>query len=168
MNDRIASRLSAVAAAAALVTLTTGCGMMKKPSASIIGVKVKDVSMTNATMLFDVKVENPNSVALPMSNVDYALSSRGRQFVDGKADLQGTVPAGGSKTLGIPVRISFLELVKVVQGARPGATIPYKAAMGLSVNVPVLGPLRVPMSKEGNLSIPSASGVLDKLKGLTE
>ena len=75
-------------------------------------------------MLFDVEVDNPYAVPLPMSNVDYALSSQGQQFLTGKGDVQGTVPAGGSKTLGVPVQISFLELINAVKGARPGVTIP--------------------------------------------
>ena len=79
-----------------------------------------------------------------MSNLDYALSSQGQQFADGKADVQGTVPAGSSKNLGVPVRVNFTQLLSMVKGARPGATIPYKADMGLSVSVPALGPMRVP------------------------
>ncbi len=168
MDGRAMNRCLSVVAAAMLSAGATGCGMIGRPSAQIMGVKVQDISLTDATMLFDVKVDNPYSVPLPMSNVDYALSSQGQQFLTGKADVQGAVPAGGSKTLGVPVRISYLELIKAVQGARPGATVPYKADMGLSVNVPALGPLRVPMSREGQLSIPSAQGLLERLKDLAK
>jgi LEA14-like dessication related protein len=146
----------------------SGCSMIGKPSAHITGVNVQDVKLTDATMLFDVKVDNPYTVALLMSNVDYALSSQGQQFLTGKAEVQGTVPARGSKTIGIPVRISYLQLINAVKGARPGATISYKADMGLSVDVPVLGPLRVPMSKDGELSIPSTPGLLEQLKNLAK
>jgi len=166
MNTYATNRCLAAIALGALLTGATGCGMMEKPSASITGVKLQNVKLTDATMLFDVKVDNPYTVPLPMSNVDYALSSQGQQFLAGKADVQGTVPAAGSKTLGVPVRISFLELINVVKGARPGATIPYRAEMGLSVDAPVLGRLRVPMSKEGELSIPTGRGLLEKAKDL--
>jgi LEA14-like dessication related protein len=168
MNDRIVSRCLPAVVAVSLLAGTTGCGITEKPRASITGMQVRNVGLTNATMLFDVKVDNPYTVSLPMSNVDYVLSSQGQQFLTGKADVQGAVPAGGSKTLGIPVRISYLGLINAVKGARPGATVPYKADMGLSVDVPILGTLRVPMSKEGSLSIPSAPGLLDKLKDLTK
>ena len=168
MNSRTVTWFLAATVAAALLASATGCSMIQKPSAHITGVKVRDVSVTDATMLFDVKVDNPYTVALPMSNVDYALSSQGQRFLAGKADVQGTVPAGASKTLGVPVRISYLELIKAVKGARPGATIPYKADIGLSVDVPALGPLRVPMSKDGELSIPSVPGLLDRLKDLAK
>ena len=168
MNGRGVSRCLGTVTALALLAAGTGCGILDKPSAHITGVKVQDVSLTNATMLFDVKVDNPYTVPLPMSNLDYALSSQGQRFLTGKADVQGTVPAGGSKTLGVPVRVSYLELINAVKGARPGATIPYKADMGLSVDVPALGPLRVPMSRDGELSIPSAPGLLERLKDLAK
>ena len=168
MNGRGVSRCLETVAAVALLAGATGCGMFEKPSAHITGVKVQDVSLTNATMLFDVKVGNPYTMPLPIGNLDYALSSRGQRFLTGKADVQGTVPAGGSKTLGVPVRISYLELIRAVKGARPGATIPYKADLGLSVNVPALGPLRVPMSKAGQLAIPSTTSLLDTLKDMAK
>ena len=164
MKTRVVCRCLAGVAAAALLCGAAGCGMMEKPSARITGMKLQNVSLTEATMLFDVNVANPYTVPLPMSNVDYALASQGQQFLTGKADVQGTVPAGADKTLGVPVRISFLKLINLVKGARPGATIPYQADMGLSVDTPILGALRVPMSKEGTLAIPTGQGLLDKLK----
>ena len=166
MNSRVVNGRLAAVMAAALLAGATGCGMIEKPGVQITGVNVQDIGLTDATMLFDVKVDNPYSVPLPMSNADYALSSGGQRFLTGKADVQGTVPARASKTLGVPVRISYLEMIRVVKGARPGATIPYRADMGLSVDTPVLGPLRVPMSREGELSIPSGSGLLERLGGL--
>ena len=165
MTNRAVNRCLA-ATVAALLASATGCGMLQKPSAHITGVKVQDVKLTSATMLFDVKVDNPYTVPLPMSNVDYALSSQGQRFLTGKADVQGAVPARGSKVLGVPVRISYVELINAVKGARPGGTIPYTADLGLSVDVPALGPLRLPMSKEGQLTIPSAESLLERIKGL--
>jgi LEA14-like dessication related protein len=168
MSMRPVNRSVAAIAAGLLLAGTTGCSLIEKPTASIAGVRVQDINLTDATMLFDVKVDNPYTVPLPMSNVDYALTSQGQQFLTGKADVQGTVPAGASKTLGVPVRINYLKLIDAVKGARPGAAIPYTADMGLSVDVPALGPLRIPMSREGELSIPSAPGLLERLKGLTK
>ncbi|HUU90057.1 MAG TPA: LEA type 2 family protein [Phycisphaerae bacterium] len=154
--------------AAGILTGSAGCGLMERPSAQIAGAKLQDVGLTEATMLFDVKVDNPYTVPLPMSNVDYALASQGQRFLTGKADVQGEVPAKGSKVLGVPVHISYMELINAVKGARPGGTIPYTADLGLSVDVPALGPLRLPMSKEGQLTIPSAQSLLEQLKGLAK
>ena len=154
--------------AAGILASAGGCGLIEKPNAQIAGVKFQDISVTKATMLFEVKVNNPYSVPLPLSNVDYALASHGQQFLTGKADVQGEVPAKGSKVLGVPVQLSYLELIKAVKGAKPGASIPYTADLGLLVDVPVLGPSRIPMSEEGQIAIPTASTLLEQLKGLAK
>jgi len=144
------------------------CSLVQKPSAQITGAQLQGVSLTEATMLFDVKIDNPYTTALPLTNLDYALSSQGQPFLNGKAEVQGMVPAGGSKVIGVPVRINYLDLVKAVKGARPGVSIPYKADLGLSVNVPLLGNTRLPLSREGELTIPSTGSVLERLKGLAQ
>jgi LEA14-like dessication related protein len=166
MNIRPVSKSAAVIALALLLAGTTGCGT--KPTASITGMKVQGISLTDATMLFDVKVDNPYMLPLPLSNLDYALASQGQQFLTGKANVQGAIPAGASKTLPIPIKINYLKLINAVKGAKPGATIPYTANLGLSVKPPIMGAIRVPMSKDGELKIPSAKGLLDKLKDLTK
>lgn len=168
MNVHAAKRCLVVAAVAMLLAGTAGCGMLQRPSARITGVKLRDVRTTDATMLFDVRVENPYTFALPISNVDYKLSSRGQQFLTGDADVQGTVPPEDSETVGVPVRISYVELINTVKGARPGATIPYRADLGLSLDAGALGRLRVPLSKEGELSIPSTGNLLDRLRDMAQ
>jgi LEA14-like dessication related protein len=164
MNIRSAKQSATVVALALLLAGAAGCST--KPSASITGMKVQGISLTDATMLFDVKVDNPYMLPLPLGNLDYALASQGQQFLTGNSDVQGTIPAGASKTLPIPIKINYLKLISAVKGAKPGAVIPYTADLGLSVKAPVMGPLRVPMSKEGKLTIPSTSSLLNKLKDL--
>ncbi|MBT3200169.1 MAG: LEA type 2 family protein [Phycisphaerales bacterium] len=174
MKIRSISKFAALGLVAILLGSSAGC--TQKPTASITGMKLQGLTMTDVTMLFDVKVDNPYLVALPLGNLDYALASQGQQFLNGNSAIQGTIPAGASKTLPVPLKINFMKLIDAVKGARPGASIPYKADMGLSLDVPVMGALRVPMSKEGSLDIPTQqdlinkakSGLLDRLKGMTE
>lgn len=166
MSIRSISKFTIVILAALLLASAGGC---TKPTASITGMKLQGLSMTDATMLFDVKVDNPYMAPLPLGNLDYALASQGQQFMTGKSAMQGVIPANASKTLGVPIKINFMKLMNAVKGARPGASIPYKADLGLSLDVPITGALRVPMSKEGNLDIPTQQDLLNKAKaGLTD
>ena len=155
-----------IPAAAVLLAGASGCGMLQRPEARITGASLRDVTATDATMLFDVEVDNPYAVQLPLNDVDYSLASAGQKFLTGRAELDGAVPAGGSRTVGVPVRIRYVELIDAVKDARPGGTIPYDADLGLSVNVPALGPLRLPASRSGELRIPTAQGLLDRLRDL--
>lgn len=166
MNTARTTRPLLAATVMVLLAGASGCGMLQRPDARIVGASLQNVTATDATMRFEVEVDNPYAVGLPLRNFDYSLSSGGQKFLDGQTDVEGTVPAGARRSVGVPVRISFVELVTAVRGARPGATIPYDAELGLSVDAPVLGPLRLPMSRDGHLHIPTAQGLLDRLRDL--
>jgi LEA14-like dessication related protein len=142
--------------------LLTGCDALQalnlqKPTASLKGVKFDKVSLEGATLLFDVEVDNPYSAALPLTNLDYGLASGSKPLFSGKADVAGSIPAKGSKTLSLPAQIKYLDLFNAFKGIKPGSTIPYKAQLGLFMNTPVTQNLRLPIAKEGELTVPTIS-----------
>jgi len=161
MSIRSISKLTIVIVAGVLLAGAAGC--TASPTANITGMKLQGVSLTDATMLFDVKVDNPYPAPLPLGNLDYALTSQGQQFMTGKSMMQSVIPANASKTVGVPVKINFLKLMGAIKGVGPGDSVPYKADMGLSLDIPLLGEKRVPMSKEGTLDIPSQTTLKNKL-----
>lgn len=132
---------------------------LTKPTAEVTGVKLQNLSLDSATLLFDVKVTNPYAVSLPLVNVDYDLASEGEQILKGQADLQSTIPARKSATVSIPAEIGFLGLLRTLQHFSPGAIIPYEAALGLSVDAPGTGPIRLPVNTAGELPIPAVPKV---------
>jgi LEA14-like dessication related protein len=144
----------------------SGCALLESllgpgnaPTATVVGVRVTDFSLNDLTVVLDVAVKNPYGVPLPLADIDYAFASQGQPFLKGQAPLQGSIPAGQSKTLSLPAKVVFAELLKVVTSVRPGAIIPYRVTVGLSVNTPVLGPMRLPLQKDGTLPIPSPPAV---------
>jgi LEA14-like dessication related protein len=143
----------------------TGCETMnnvlnlQKPTAQMKGLKFKDVKLNSATLLFDVEVNNPYPVALPLMNMDYALSSGAEPFLNGNAELQTTVPAKSKKIVSLPANINYLDMLKALKGIGPGSKIPYKADLGLSVDAPAVGLIRLPLKKEGEIVLPKASDV---------
>lgn len=127
----------------------------RRPTARVVGASLQDWDLTSATLLFDVEIENPYGAPLPLVNLGYALSSRGEQFLSGQADIQGTVPAQGTRTVPVPMRVSFPELVAAARGVRPGQVVPYTADMTLAVDAPIVGRLSLPLRREGQLPVPA-------------
>ena len=140
-----------------------GCETMQhalslaKPTARMTGLNFQDVNLDSATLLFDVEVDNPYSVPLPLLNLDYDLSSGAQPFLTGSADLQTTVPAKSKKTVSLPAKINYLDMLKALKGIRPGSKIPYEADLGLSVDAPALGLIRLPLKKQGQVDLPTVS-----------
>jgi LEA14-like dessication related protein len=143
----------------------TGCATLgeyvhfEEPDVRVTGVALQGFSLEEVTLAFDVEVENPYSVALPLVDLDYALSSGGSPFLSGQSSLSGTVPAGSSRQVTLPATITYARLVHALSGVRPGAVIPYTANLGLSVDAPVLGRVRIPLRKEGELPVPAVPEV---------
>lgn len=143
------------------IILLAGCSGLdrylgqQKPTLHFQKVGLQNISFDSLTLLFDVEVENPYGVALPLLNADYALAGFDKQFLSGKADLQGTIPARGRKTVQIPARVGYVETLNALKEIKPGSVFSYVADLGLSFDAPGLGALRVPMKREGQLPIPA-------------
>ena len=131
---------------------------LQRPTARMTGLKFENAMLESATLLFDVEVNNPYPVALPLMNLDYDLASGAEPFLTGSCKLQTTVPAKSKKTVSLPAKINYLDMLKALKGIKPGTKIPYKADLGLSVDAPALGLIRLPLKKEGEVALPTVSG----------
>jgi len=129
----------------------------QKPTARLTGLKFEDATLDSATLLFDVEIDNHYPAALPLTNFDYSLASGADTFLSGTADTQTTVPAKSSKTISLPAKIDYIEMLKALKTVRPGSKIPYNAELGLSIDAPALGLIRLPLKKQGELVLPSIS-----------
>jgi LEA14-like dessication related protein len=129
----------------------------EKPTASLNGVSFGEVSLESAQLLFDVDIKNPYALGLPLLNVDYDLKSDGNALLNGTADVATTIPAKSTKAVTLPVNFKYLDLLKALtslKDVRPGSQIPYAANVGLSVDSPMVGTIRLPLTKEGMLNVP--------------
>ncbi len=149
-----------------LSSLTTGCKTLDsllagvpKPTASLKDVRFDSLSWDKLALKFDVQVNNPYSLPLPLVNMDYGLTSGASQFLSGKASFQDmTIPANGSQMVTLPAQVNLAEVINFVKGVRPGNVMPYAANLNLSVEAPQLGPITLPMSRKGELKVPSIPG----------
>lgn len=131
----------------------------QKPTASVKGVALKGLDLKGATLAFDVEVANPYGVPLPVAALDASLASGGAPFATAASTDQGVVPAGGTRVFPLLTTVSFDALLKAVSGLRPGAVAPYAAELGVAVDAPALGRLRLPMRKEGEIPVPTIPDV---------
>jgi LEA14-like dessication related protein len=153
----IRTKWTLLATLAAFTPFATGCAAgrtMLYPKARIESVSLGSVDLQSATIQFGVAVENPYSVSLPVAGLDFALSTKGKKFLEGQADIEQTIPALGEGLVQVPVRVPFIEIYEVVSGLELGATIPYDADLGLRVQTPLVGTVRLPMSAQGEIKLP--------------
>jgi LEA14-like dessication related protein len=155
MRSGISAVLVALFVLAGCASIHDALVSAPKPGAKITGAALADLTLEGATVNFEVEVSNPYGFDLPLSNLEYALGSDGATFLIGKADIAGLVPAKGRKTVKLPARVGFAELLKTASKAKLGSVIPYNAEMTLTMDVPGTGPLSLPLQKRGELPIPA-------------
>jgi LEA14-like dessication related protein len=146
--------------------IISGCSTLQnmlaeapKPTASLKDVSFKSVSFTSVQLQFDLEVNNPYDVPLPLVNLDYTLSAGESKLLKGAADIQSAIPAKQSKVVSLPAEVSILEVINFARGVRSGAKIPYDANANLSVDAPVAGRLSIPVGKKGEIAVPSIPGL---------
>ncbi len=125
-----------------------------RPTARLLDVDFEGLGLKSVKLELDVEVDNPYAVDLPLVDLKYDVKSGGRRFVRGEADLDGAIPAGGRRTLGLPVRMGYVTLFRTLSGVGYGDVIPYEADVELSVDAPVLGRIALPMHRTGKARIP--------------
>lgn len=126
-----------------------------KPTVRVSNIDVTSLDLNQASLAFDLEIANPYAVPLPLVNVDYALASKDASFLTGAAQMQGSVPARGKKTVRVPATVKFKDLLAAVAGVRPGQVVPYAASIDLSVDAPAVGRLTLPVKKSGELPVPN-------------
>ena len=134
------------------------------PEVRLHGAQLRGLTLTGATLDFEVEVFNPYEVGLPLLDAAYTLASRSEPFLKGSADLGRIVPAGGSTTVMLPVEVTFAGLLDALSGVSPGAVVPYIASIDVAVDAPALGRVTVPVRHRGELPVPTPPKVtLDRI-----
>ncbi len=142
-----------------LAMVSVGCSTLgiKEPTATFNAMNVANVTPQGFTMNFDMSLNNPNSMELPLSNADYKLGVGGVNILEGKAKPTGSLPANGSLPLTLPVTVTFENLLAAEKAlAKGGAEIPYSFDGGLEVGggQMLLGQSkRIPLKYSGTLNL---------------
>ncbi len=124
--------------------------LTERPEASFEGVQLQEVTLTQASLLFILKIENPNPFNLSIRQVDYNLSVNNTELITGKIDESLKVPAGGHSLIQIPVDLRYLDAFGSLAEMANASQTPY-----LLQGVVTIGQFRVPFSYEGTLDLPN-------------
>jgi len=141
-----------------LLVFWSGCKTLEqsvsKPRADVKDVKFGEITPESATLLFDVEIENPYSVDLPLQKISFVLSSQEKPLFWGRADLQTIVPSKSIEAISLPVQVGYSDVLNAFKGFTSGLKIPYEAQVNLSFDTPDLGMIRLSLKKAGQISVP--------------
>jgi len=125
----------------------------QKPTARIQAMRFGDIELDYATVLFDVEIDNPYPVSLPVRRLRYALINDGRTFLTATIFNNVIVPPNTKNVLTLPDKVTYARLLRALDGV-PGLKIPFKAELTLSLDMPGSEWIDLHAEKEGSVVLP--------------
>ncbi len=145
-----------------VVLLLAGCaslgGYRDPPRVSLVSIEPLDMTLLEQRYALQLRILNPNDVALPVSGLNYSIEINRREFAYGVSRQSVTIPAHGEALLDVEVISNLLSLMRQVQelGAGGKQVIEYRLSGKLSLDH---SPVRLPFDYSGELSwLPAAGG----------
>jgi LEA14-like dessication related protein len=131
---------------------------MEKPSVAVRGVQADRGGIEGPSLTFDLEIANPYSFDLPLTGVDYALTTNNTPLLTGVGDVKGAIPAKGMQTVPLKITVPYRQLLSALGGVRPGKPIPYNATLNVGFDAPTIGRITVPTTRAGELPVPAVPG----------
>lgn len=135
------------------VLLITGCAglFFEEPTITLKEIHVRQISLTDASIVFVAEIQNPNSYDLRLKSLDYTVHLSGREAGDGSLEKEIPVPASASATVEIPVSARFGGLGGIARTYISGQELPYRLE-GKALVKAGLFDRTFPFSRTGTLS----------------
>lgn len=126
---------------------------IRPPTVKVESTRLTRLTFSGLDLLFDLKIENPNQVGLKLSGFSYELMINNSSFVAGEQTRGIEIAAQGDSIVQLPVNVEYKRLFETFQSLVNEERSSYELRCVFSFNVPVLGDVSVPLSKEGELPV---------------
>ncbi|KAH7513059.1 desiccation protectant protein Lea14 homolog [Ziziphus jujuba] len=130
---------------------------IKKPEASITDVDFKKLSRDSVEYHAKVAVSNPYGHSIPICEISYTLKSAGRVIASGTVPDPGSIAASDTTNLDVPVKVPHSVLVSLARDIGADWDIDYELALGLTIDLPLIGDFTIPLSTKGEIKLPTLS-----------
>lgn len=99
--------------------LLGGCASLQpyaeSPRVSLVSIKPLDMQMLEQRYALELRILNPNSVAIPVSGMSYALEINQREFAYGVSQQAVSIPPYGEALLQVEVVSNLLNVMRQLQ-----------------------------------------------------
>ena len=137
-----------VAVAALLAVMVSGCASVGRnietPRLALIGLTLYDIGLLEQRFGLTFRVQNPNSIVLPIQGVSLALEVDGETFARGVSAERFRVPAYGESEFTMVVSTNLVRSATRLGHLLDPATeaVGYKVEGKVDIDLPLVGALR--------------------------
>lgn len=139
--------------------LLTGCaGPLSKPliepNVQVRGLEITDATLGGIDAIVTLDIDNPNDVRLSARGLSYEVFVAGNKLVTGQDDNSISVPAFGSETIELPVRLSYFGIIETLPEVLRTGSADYTVKGNIKTSI---FNYAIPFSKEGDFKLPFVS-----------
>jgi len=153
-----------------------GCATLQKlggirpPDLSVENVNIVGAGLKEMELVMNVRVKNnyPIGIHVPAFNYNFLVDDH--VFLKGENALNQSISALGENKVQVPVRIHFMDLYQSLNAMINKDQAPYQLKGNIHFDVPILGRLKIPFVKTGDLpllKIPKISVKGLRIKSMT-
>ncbi|XP_010559103.1 PREDICTED: desiccation protectant protein Lea14 homolog [Tarenaya hassleriana] len=125
------------------------------PEASVTDVNFKAANRDSVDYVANVAVKNPYPHPIPICQISYILKSNTRAIASGTMPDPGSLKAKDTTMLDVPMKIPYGIAVSLVRDIGADWDIDYQLDLGLTIDLPVVGDITIPLSTKGEIKLPT-------------
>ena len=141
-----------------LGVLISSCASLQdiasKPTVEVVNVRIGNLSLSAATLLVDLNVDNPNPVGVTVKNVTYNLKINDKNLLKGTRDQKVRLPGAGSEVVELPLEVNYFDVYDSVLELFARESVAYDLSGSVGI-----GPFEIPYHTRGELPVPKLPGV---------
>lgn len=124
---------------------------IQRPAISVKSVRISDFSFQKLDLAFDIDIENPNDLSISLAGFDYDFWLNEASFVKGNQKSDLIIDGLKTSTLEIPLELQFHDIYQAYQAVKDQDSLRYKMLLGVNLNLPILGEIRIPVKHDGHV-----------------
>lgn len=131
--------------------LFTSCATLlnlQKPEVNLQRVFVRDTSLSGTTLIFVVKVDNPNNQEIKVQEIAYKVFISGKELTQAKTEKAVAVPAKGSSEVELPLPVKYTSLFENIGDILLSREVAYKIVGDAKLSF-----ISIPFTKEGKVEL---------------
>ncbi len=126
---------------------------IEKPTASVTNTQITGLSFSQADLLIDIKINNPNDVGIDLAGLNFDLKINNNSLLSGNKKDPLNILAKGSNTIQLPLSLKYADIYGALTSLLEEDKSTYQFDGVLSFDLPALGMVNIPISKSGELPL---------------
>lgn len=127
---------------------------VQKTTLSISDYRISALTLEDIAFTFDVEVNNPNPWSVSVSEYSYDFQISEQSLVTGSQTTALNINASQASIIQVPVQFSFRDVYATISDVREQEETSYSMNTRVTIDVPILGVIDLPLEKEGTFPIP--------------